>query len=86
MVACLRVALCQIATHDTAYLLDMPALWTPQTKDVIKYFFSQLLQSEEILKLGQDTFEMPIFTLEFIDPCSVNSYKPIFITQLIKFR
>ena len=49
-----RVALCQIATHETAYLLDMTALWVPETKDIVKSFFQQLLQSEDILKLGED--------------------------------
>eukprot|EP00057_Strongylocentrotus_purpuratus_P007770 XP_011662244.1 PREDICTED: exonuclease mut-7 homolog [Strongylocentrotus purpuratus] len=47
-----KVALCQIATHETAYLLDMTALWVSETKDIVKDFFQQLLQSEEILKLG----------------------------------
>ncbi|XP_063964104.1 exonuclease mut-7 homolog [Lytechinus pictus] len=47
-----KVALCQIATEDAAYLLDMPALWVEESKDIVKHFFQQLLQSEDILKLG----------------------------------
>ncbi|XP_071482503.1 exonuclease mut-7 homolog [Diadema antillarum] len=47
-----KVALCQIATPNTAYLLDMVALWTPENKADVISFFTQLLQSEEILKLG----------------------------------
>eukprot|EP00057_Strongylocentrotus_purpuratus_P016170 XP_011670644.1 PREDICTED: exonuclease mut-7 homolog [Strongylocentrotus purpuratus] len=47
-----KVAVCQIATHEKVYLLDMRALWVPETKDIVKTFFQRLLQSEDILKLG----------------------------------
>ena len=49
----LRIALLQLATRSAVYLLDMIALTTEVSEEVIRDFIASVFSSADTIKLGQ---------------------------------